>query len=62
MKTKRINFVTFFVTTIIFGILIFVTLLAAATGDEETGDDGIIVRAFEKLLYVFRFPTHTSFF
>lgn len=40
----------------------FITLIAAAARDEGTGGDGIIVRSFEKLFYIFRFPTHTLFF
>ena len=40
----------------------FVTLLAAAARDEGTGGDGIVVKTFEKLFYIFRFPTHTLFF
>lgn len=62
MKTLKFNFIIFFIATIICGILTFVTLVAAAARDEGTGGDGIIVKALEKLFYIFRFPTHTLFF
>ena len=62
MNIPKFNFKTFFITTIICGILTFVTLVAAAARDEGTGGDGIIVKALEKLFYIFRFPTHTLFF
>ena len=62
MKIPKFNFKTFFITTIICGILTFITLVAAAAVDEGTGGDEIIVKALEKLFYIFRFPTHTLFF
>ena len=62
MKISKFNFKIFFITTIICGVLTFVTLVAAAARDEGTGGDGIIVKALEKLFYIFRFPTHTLFF
>ena len=62
MNIPKFNFKTFFITTIICGILTFVTLVAAASKDEGTGGDEIIVKALEKLFYIFRFPTHTLFF
>ncbi len=40
----------------------FITLVTAAARDEGTGGDEIIVKALEKLFYIFRFPTHTLFF
>ncbi|MOA19035.1 hypothetical protein D3C78_1393870 [compost metagenome] len=62
MILTKINFKTFFIATIICGILTFVTLVAAATRDEGTGGDGVLVKILEKLFYIFRFPTHTLFF
>jgi hypothetical protein len=62
MKISKFNFKTFLITTIICCVLTFVTFIAAAARDEGTGGDGIVVKALEKLFYVFRFPTHTLFF
>ena len=62
MKIPKFNFKTFLITTIICGILTFVTLVAATARDEGTTGDGIIVKALEKLFYIFRFPIHTFFF
>ena len=62
MKITKFNFKAFFITTIVCGVLTFVTFVAAAARDEGTGGDGIIVKVLEKLFYIFRFPTHTLFF
>ncbi len=62
MKFPKFDFIIFFITTTIFSILTFITLLAAAARDEGTGGDGIVVVTLEKLFYIFRFPTHTLLF
>jgi hypothetical protein len=62
VKIPKFRFEIFFFVTIICGASTFITLVAAASRDEGTGGDGIIVVTLEKLFYIFRFPIHTFFF
>jgi len=59
MKKSNFRTKTFLVSTIVFSLLTFATLMCAGAEDEGTGN--IISAVFSKLFYLFRFPTHTLF-
>ena len=61
MTIKNFNRQTFIITTIIVGLLLIPSFLAAWGEDEGTLGTNIFWVAFAKLFYVLRFPTHTLF-
>ncbi len=56
---KNFSKSTFIISTIIFGLLLVPSFLAAWAEDEGTLGTNIIWLTFAKLFYVLRFPTHT---
>ena len=56
---KNINKQTVYITTVVFGLLLIPSFLAAWGEDEGTLGTNIIWVTFSKLFYVLRFPTHT---
>ncbi|AFD08618.1 hypothetical protein Solca_3614 [Solitalea canadensis DSM 3403] len=62
LTIMKFNFKTFLIATIFCCALTFVTLVATAARDEGTGGHGVLVKTFEKLFYIFRFPTHALLF
>jgi hypothetical protein len=59
MIIKNFSKFTFTISTIVFGILLFPSFLAAWAEDEGTLGTNIIWVTFAKLFYILRFPTHT---
>jgi len=59
MTIKNFNRQTFIITTIIVGLLLIPSFLAAWGEDEGTLGTNIFLVTFAKLFYVLRFPTHT---
>jgi hypothetical protein len=59
MRIQNFNRQTFINTTIIVGLLLIPSFLAAWGEDEGTLGTNIFWVAFAKLFYVLRFPTHT---
>jgi uncharacterized membrane-anchored protein YitT (DUF2179 family) len=59
MRTKDFNIVNFIIATVIVGILLVLSLIAAAAEDEGTLGTNIFLRGLAKLFYVLRFPTHS---
>jgi hypothetical protein len=57
---KKINLVTFLISTILIGILTFMSFISAFGADEGNKLD-TIWKMFTKLFYVLRFPTHILF-
>lgn len=56
---KKFNRQIFIVATILFGLLLIPSFLAAWAEDEGTLGTNIIWVIFAKLFYILRFPTHT---
>ncbi|MBT9393618.1 hypothetical protein KLP40_10635 [Hymenobacter sp. NST-14] len=56
---KNFSKSTFTISTIIFGLLLIPSFLAAWAEDEGTLGTNIIWTTFAKLFYVLHFPTHT---
>ena len=56
---RDINKQTVYIATVIFGLLLIPSFLAAWSEDEGTLGTNIIWVTFTKLFYVLRFPTHT---
>ena len=50
---------TFIISTVVFGLLLVPSFIAAWAEDEGTLGTNIIWMTFAKLFYVLRFPTHT---
>ena len=50
---------TFIIATVLFGLLLVPSFLAASGEDEGTLGTNIILVAFAKIFYILRFPTHT---
>lgn len=61
MRSARFNIVLFIILTIIFCVITFITLLAAAAEDEGTNGNYPVWHILANLFYIFRFPTHTLF-
>jgi hypothetical protein len=60
MKMKNFNMTFFLIATIIVGLLVIPSFLAAFGEDEGTlRSDDTFWNFFARLFYVFRFPTHT---
>jgi hypothetical protein len=60
MKIKNFNITVFLITTIIVGLLLIPSFLAAFGEDEGTlRPDDTFWNFFARLFYVIRFPTHT---
>ena len=60
MKMKNFNITIFLISTIIVGLLLIPSFLAAFGVDEGTlRPDDTFWNFFARLFYVFRFPTHT---
>jgi hypothetical protein len=58
---KNFNKTTFILSTILLGLLLIPSFLAAWAEDEGTLGTSIVWATFAKLFYVLRFPTHTLF-
>lgn len=58
---KNFSKSTFIISTIVFGLLLIPSFLAAWAEDEGTLGTNIIWLTFAKLFYILRFPTHTLF-
>lgn len=56
---KNLSRSTFIISTIVFGLLVVPSFLAACAEDEGTLGTNIIWLTFAKLFIVLRFPTHT---
>ena len=56
---KNINKQTVYIASVVFGLLLIPSFLAAWGEDEGTLGTNIIWVTFAKLFYVLRFPTHT---
>ena len=56
---KKFSKGTFIIATILFGLLLIPSFLAAWGEDEGTLGTNIILVTFAKLFYILRFPTHT---
>ena len=56
---KKFSKGTFIIATILFGLLLIPSFLAAWGEDEGTLGTNIIWVTFAKLFYILRFPTHT---
>ena len=56
---KDINKQTVYIATVVFGLLLIPSFLAAWGEDEGTLGTNIILVTFSELFYVLRFPTHT---
>lgn len=56
---KNFNKSTFIISTIVFGLLLIPSFLAAFGEDEGTLPIASLWTIFAKLFYVLRFPTHT---
>lgn len=56
---KNFSKSTFIISTIVFGLLLVPSFLAASAEDEGTLGRNLIWLTFAKLFYVLRFPTHT---
>ena len=56
---KNFNKQTFIIATVLFGLLLIPSFLAAWAEDEGTIGTNVIWLTFAKLFYVLRFPTHT---
>jgi hypothetical protein len=61
MKIKAFNIKLFLISTIICGILTFITFCVAFGIDEGTTEKTFLTLSLEKLFNIFRFPTHTFF-
>ena len=59
MTIRNFNRQTFINTTIIVGLLLVLSFLAAWGEDEGTLGTNIFWVTFAKLFYILRFPTHT---
>ena len=57
----KFNKKVFFITTIIIGILTFLSFWAAFFEDEGTLPENLFCIILAQLFYIFRFPTHTLF-
>lgn len=58
---KNFSKPTFIIATVVFGLLLVPSFLAAWAEDEGTLGTSIIWTTFAKLFYILRFPTHTLF-
>lgn len=59
MTVKKFYRQTFIIVTIIVGLILIPSFLAAWGEDEGTLGTNIFMVTFAKLFYVLRFPTHT---
>lgn len=53
------NIQTVYIATVVFGLLLIPSFLAAWGEDEGTLGSNLIWLTFAKLFYILRFPTHT---
>jgi hypothetical protein len=58
---RNFNKRIFAISTIVFGLLLIMSLITAFGKDEGTLGTNIIWVTFSKLFYILRFPTHTLF-
>jgi hypothetical protein len=56
---KPFNKIVFIIATVVFGLLLIPSFLAAFGEDEGTLPESSFWMLFAKLFYVLRFPTHT---
>ena len=58
---RKFRILTFFIATVIFCVMTFITLFAEAVVEEGTGGSGMSIRVLAGLYGLLRFPTHSLF-